>query len=284
MRIAFLGTGLMGAGFVKRLLANGHELRVWNRTEKKARDLEAFGAAAFKTAAEAIEGVDRIHLILSDDPVVDATLEPLAILIPSTTWIIDHSTTSPVATGERAERWFGRERVYLHAPVMMSPQNAASGEGYMLISGKPDLVEKVLPDLAQMTGKVIRLGDRPDLAAAHKLIGNLTFLGMYGIAADIFRLAHASGIPSKDTLVSFEHFNPGEFLPQLANRIASGVYVPADFTIPMARKDVRLMLETATQAGHALRVTTQVAALQDEAIARGEEEWDTAAAFRYPLK
>ena len=32
MRIAFLGTGLMGTGFVTRMLAQGHEVAVWNRS------------------------------------------------------------------------------------------------------------------------------------------------------------------------------------------------------------------------------------------------------------
>jgi 3-hydroxyisobutyrate dehydrogenase-like beta-hydroxyacid dehydrogenase len=50
----------------------------------------------------------------------------------------------------------------------------------------------------------------------------------------------------------------------------------------MARKDVRLMHEAA--AANPLRVTAQVAALQDEALARGEGTWDTAAAFRFPAR
>lgn len=154
----------------------------------------------------------------------------------------------------------------------------------MLVSGDPDRVEKVLPDLRKMTGKVICLGARPDLAAVHKLIGNLSFLGLYGIVADIFRLANAAGISAEEATATFRHFNPGENLPLLAARVAGGVYNPPDFTTVMARKDVRLMLETAAK-GHAdLRVTAQVAHLQDDAIARGESELDTSAAFRFPLR
>jgi len=36
MKIAFLGTGLMGSGFVRRLRATGHEVNVWNRSAAKA--------------------------------------------------------------------------------------------------------------------------------------------------------------------------------------------------------------------------------------------------------
>src|SRR5687767_7971033 len=78
MKIAFFGTGLMGAGFVRRLLAQGHEVRVWNRSAGKAKALEAAGAKAFADPAEALDGVERVHLSLADDASVDAVLEPLA--------------------------------------------------------------------------------------------------------------------------------------------------------------------------------------------------------------
>jgi ketopantoate reductase len=47
MQITFFGTGLMGTGFVSRLLANGHDVNVWNRSPVKARALVAQGAVAF---------------------------------------------------------------------------------------------------------------------------------------------------------------------------------------------------------------------------------------------
>ena len=37
MKIAFFGVGLMGAGFVRRALQNGHQVNVWNRDVSKAK-------------------------------------------------------------------------------------------------------------------------------------------------------------------------------------------------------------------------------------------------------
>ena len=76
MKIAFFGTGLMGAGFVRRLRANGHELSVWNRSPAKAQALAADGIRACDTPSAALVGAERIHLSLSDDASVDAVLEP----------------------------------------------------------------------------------------------------------------------------------------------------------------------------------------------------------------
>ncbi|HRD98930.1 MAG TPA: NAD(P)-binding domain-containing protein, partial [Rubrivivax sp.] len=77
MSIAFLGTGLMGSGFVRRLRTLGHDVNVWNRSPDKARALQAVGARAFDDAAAAVAGVQRVHLSLVDDASVDAVLEPL---------------------------------------------------------------------------------------------------------------------------------------------------------------------------------------------------------------
>ena len=114
MKIAFFGTALMGSGFGRRLLAQGHTVHVWNRSPASAKALEAQGAKAFAASADALAGADRVHLSLADDALVDAVLEPLADVIPASCWIIDHTTTTPSATGDRARRWEGRGRVYLH--------------------------------------------------------------------------------------------------------------------------------------------------------------------------
>jgi 3-hydroxyisobutyrate dehydrogenase len=42
--VAFLGTGLLGSAMVEGMLRRGDAVTVWNRTEAKARALEAAGA------------------------------------------------------------------------------------------------------------------------------------------------------------------------------------------------------------------------------------------------
>lgn len=284
MKIAFFGAGLMGAGFVRRMLENGHQVNVWNRDQAKAKALEVDGARAFADAAEAIEGVERIHLSLSDDAAVDSVLEPLAGSIPASSFIIDHTTTAPTPTVERIARWVGRGRVFLHAPVFMAPSNAREGTGLMLISGDPARIAAVLPELEKMTGRVVNLGPKPGVAAAYKLFGNLTLIGMMGVVADVVRLAHAVGVAPADAVAMFKEFNPGQFLPARAAKVASGPYEPPSFTVAMARKDVRLMIDEAQRHDVALAVMPSLAALYDAAIARGEGGRDTSAAFRYPVE
>ena len=283
MKIAFLGTGLMGSGFVRRLLAQGHTVQVWNRSAAKARALQDAGALAFDDAAQAVAGADRIHLSLADDASVDAVLEPMAGAVSASAWIVDHTTTAVAPTAERAERWRARGRVFVHAPVFMGPANAAEGTGLMLVSGEAAHHEALLPDLQKMTGKVLYLGAQPERAAAFKLFGNMTLLGILGVLADVNRLAHAVGISTHEAFELFQHFNPGQTLPQRAARVEGPAYTPASFELAMARKDLRLMMEEAQRGGVDLFVTPALAALFDEALARGEGALDVAAAARMPI-
>jgi 3-hydroxyisobutyrate dehydrogenase len=282
MKIAFFGTGLMGTGFVRRLRAQGHEVNVWNRSAAKARALEAHGARAFDDPAAALAGAGRLHLSLSDDAAVDAVLEPLASVIPADTWIVDHTTTAVRPTAERVARWDARGRSFVHAPVFMGPSNALEGTGLMLVSGAKARHDELLPALQPMTGSVLYLGEAPERAAAFKLFGNLTLIGIVGILGDVNRLAHAVGISTKEAFSLFEHFNPGQTLPGRAARIESADVTQPSFEVSMARKDLRLMIEEAERGGMELYVAPAVAAMYDAAIARGEGALDSVAAARVP--
>ena len=282
MELAFLGTGLMGAGFVRKMLADGHTVRVWNRSADKARALEAHGARACASAADAVRGAQRIHLSLADDASVDAVLEPLAQTIGPEVWIVDHTTTAVTPTVERCARWRQRGRRFLHAPVFMAPANAVEGSGLMLLSGDKADCDAVTPLLQPMTGKLAWLGEEPARAAAFKLFGNLTLIGMNAVVGDVARLAHAVGIAPADAMGLFAQFNPGQMLPVRAAKIASGPYMPPSFEVSMARKDVRLMIEEAARHGVDLAVMPAVAALFDAAIARGHGALDASAAMAFP--
>ena len=194
MKVTFFGTGLMGSGFVRRMRANGHQVNVWNRSAAKARALQDVGATAFDDPAAALAGAERLHLSLADDASVDTVLEPLAAVIAPGTWIVDHTTTAVTPTAERVARWRARGRGFVHAPVFMGPANALEGSGLMLLSCAQAQHDALLPALQQMTGKVVHVGEAPERAAAFKLFGNLTLIGIIGVLGDVNRLAAAVGI------------------------------------------------------------------------------------------
>src|SRR6202044_4098584 len=67
MKIGFIGLGKMGTPMARHLIAAGHELSVWNRTEGKTEPLLREGAIAAATPAEAELGAEAVVTMVFDD-------------------------------------------------------------------------------------------------------------------------------------------------------------------------------------------------------------------------
>ncbi len=260
--VAVLGTGLLGAGFVQNMRKKGAAVRVWNRTASKAEALAALGARPCATVAEAVRGVERVHLVLSDDAAIDAVLAAAGSDLGCV--VVDHTTASPAGVARRAAA-MGRR--YLHAPVFMGPKNAAEATGIMMVSGPTDLVEELAPVLEAMTGKLVRLGERPDLAAVYKLCGNGMLLSFLASVSDVIDVARGAGADPAEMLKMFTWFDPMPVITMRGPRFAKGQFGPTTFELSMARKDLRLMLETAA-SDHPI-VLPAIAERMDELIGRG---------------
>jgi 3-hydroxyisobutyrate dehydrogenase len=273
--IAFLGTGLLGSGFARAAKRRGETVSVWNRTVDRARPLEAEGIRVHLDPASAVSGADEVHLALSDDAAVDDVLAQAARGLSAGTLIVDHTTTSASGASARSLSFAERGFSFLHAPVFMGPQNALDATGLMLVSGAPELIARARPTLEKMTGKLVELGADPGRAAAFKLLGNLFLMAMSAGLADVFALGRALGVAPEEARTLFGHFNPGAFVPQRADRILQGAFDKPSWELAMARKDARLMLEAASQAGVELATLPGVAARMDAMIARGhgKDDW-----------
>jgi 3-hydroxyisobutyrate dehydrogenase len=273
--LAWLGTGLLGSGFVRALLARGEQVQVWNRSAAKAQALAADGATVFADPAEAVRGAERVHLCLSDDAAVDDVLELARPGFGPHQVIVDHTTTSPAGAAARVKRWTERGMRFQHAPVFMGPQNALDATGFMLVSGDRALCEQLEPALAPMTGRVLYFGAVPERAAGMKLIGNLFLVSMIGGVSDVLALARSLGIPAKDAAGLFDSFNPGAMLPARMKRIVQGDFEHASWNLAMARKDTRLMIDAADHAGVALRYIPVAANEMDKWLSSGHaaDDW-----------
>lgn len=273
--VAYLGTGLLGSGFVKALLRNGHKVNVWNRTAAKAQALEMDGAIAFAGAADAVRGAERIHLTLKDDASVDEVLSAASVAFEPGTIIIDHTTTSVDGARKRTAYWKEQGHIYVHAPVFMGPVNALDGSGYMLVSGDIADVATIMPYISPMTGKVINFGTEVGRAAGMKLAGNHFLIGFTAAISDTLALTKAMGMPADDVTALFNEWNPGAMLPGRLKRIRMGDFGNPSWELNMARKDAGLMLAEAKKAGVPLVVVSAVAAEMDRWIeaGHGSDDW-----------
>jgi 3-hydroxyisobutyrate dehydrogenase len=266
MRIAFFGTGLLGTGFIRHLLATTGTVTVWNRTAAKAAPLAAAGARVAATVAEAAADAERVHLCVKDDAAVDAILAEAVPALPPGAIVIDHTTTSIAGARARAARLAAAGVGFLHAPVFMSPGAAARAKGIMLCAGPAEVYAKVDAALAAMTGELWHVGDDHGRAAAMKLCGNAMIIAITAGMADALAIGRAGGLAGADVLEVMTRLKPGGAIEVRGKKMAAGDFA-ASFELTMARKDLGLMIEAV--AGAPLAAIAAIADRADALIAAG---------------
>jgi 3-hydroxyisobutyrate dehydrogenase-like beta-hydroxyacid dehydrogenase len=265
-QIAFLGTGLLGSAFIEAAAKRGDQVTAWNRTIDKARVLEPLGVRVAATPADAVRGAAIVHLVLKDDAVVEEVIAALRPGLDPKAIIVDHTTTQPALTAKRAERLNAEGVRYLHCPVFIGPVAARQNQGTIMVCGPKALFDEVHAHLSSMASRVDYFGERPDLAAVFKLCGNAFIIGLSGLVSDVFAVAGGAHVAAADTLKVLELFNPAAIITGRAKNMIAGDFSPT-FELVMARKDVRLMIETA--GSQPLSTLPGIAARMDKLIAEG---------------
>ena len=212
--------------------------------------------------------------MLRDDAVVEDVIAAARPCLAPGAILLDHTTTRPDLTAERARRLRAEGLAYLHCPVFMGPAAARQAQGSMLVAGARELFERVQAELAPMTGKLEYLGERPDLAAVHKLFGNTAIIGLVAIMADVLALARARGVDPAAAIDRLRKLDLNAMVARRGVAMAKGDFA-ASFELAMARKDVGLMIETIGNGPMA--ALPAIAARMDELIAAGHGAKDASA-------
>ncbi len=242
--VAFYGAGMLGSAMIRAMLRRGLTVHVWNRTAAKAHALESDGARAFTDPAEAAVGAERVHLCLSDDASVDAVLDAALAGITTDSPIVDHSTVLPQHVAERVGRLAESGHALLHAPVFMGPPMALESTGVMMASGNLSLFARLRLALEAMCGDLRYVGERSDLAAIYKLMGNAMILAVVGGINDVLRMAEEQGVSRAQAYELFEFYDPTGQIRGRGKRMVENDYDPR-WSVDMAHKDAALMQTTA---------------------------------------
>ena len=158
-RIAFLGTGLMGAPMVRRLLSAGHQVTVWNRDRSKAEALRSQGANVAETAAAAARDCEIVFTMLSDGKAVDAVLfeSGVAEALARGAVVVDSSSIAPPIAKDHANRLLQRGIAHVDAPVSGGVVGAEAGTLAIMAGGTADVIDG-LSDVFAALGRVTHVG------------------------------------------------------------------------------------------------------------------------------
>jgi 3-hydroxyisobutyrate dehydrogenase len=193
LKAGFIGLGNLGSAIARRLLDQGVDLTVWNRTASKARGLNTRVADSPK---ELCAGNRVVLLNLFDsDAVGDVLLGPNGILRAECEGhlIIDTTTNHFKRVESFHKAVEDRGAAYLEAPVAGSVAPALQGNLTMMVSGKRAAFDSASPFL-NMTAKNIFFLEIPGSATKMKLVNNLVMATFMAAIAEGIVIGERAGL------------------------------------------------------------------------------------------
>jgi 3-hydroxyisobutyrate dehydrogenase len=279
IEVALLGTGTMGTAMARRMRARGFPVRAWNRSRAKAAPLAADGVEVMDSPRAAAEGADILITMLTDGAAVEAAMlgpeGALAGAEPGCTWL-QMSTVGVVACQRLAELAARAHLGFVDAPVAGSKEPAERGELTVLAAGAPELAAKVNPVLEAVGRKTVWLGEAGAGTKA-KLAMNAWVTGLVAVLAETITLVEALGLEPRQFLDLLSGGPSDSPYAQLKGRAMIEGQVAPSFSLSLAHKDLRLILEAGRQAGASLPVIAAIEAKFDRAERQGRGDEDLAA-------
>ncbi|MGN7150508.1 NAD(P)-dependent oxidoreductase [Arthrobacter sp. SAFR-179] len=282
LKVAVLGTGIMGAAMARNILRAGHEVSVWNRDPAKTEPLVGEGARRAATPAEAVEAADVVLTMLYDAASVEQVIRSAAPAVrPGTAWI--QATTvgvREVPSLAALAAQLGLDLV--EAPVSGTRAPAEAGQLLVLAAGPEPVRQRVAPVLDAVGARTIWTGDVPSAgsAARLKLVVNSWVIAASNAAGEVVALAQALGVDPQQFLGVLDG-GPLD-LPYLRTKmdlILNDALEPASFAVDTARKDAHLIVDAAVEQGLKLDGAAAYAARLDRVAGQGRTKEDMAAAY-----
>ena len=258
MKLAFLGMGLMGDPMVRRLLAAGHSVTVWNRTFVKAEALAGAGAQPVAALGEAVRDARIVISMLEAGPTVDLVLrDALSSLAPDALWVDMSSTRQAEAQAFHA-LLTAQGRRFVDAPVSGGVGGAAAGTLAIMAGGDAADFAELEPVLAAM-GRATLVGPAGSGQVA-KLCHQLIVGATINIVAEAMLLAQAAGAdPAAMRAAIRGGFAESKILEVHGQRMLERNFV-AGGKVATQLKDQRNILAAADAAGVTLPLTELVTA------------------------
>ncbi|MBU2358175.1 MAG: NAD(P)-dependent oxidoreductase [Alphaproteobacteria bacterium] len=196
IRIAFLGTGLMGAPMVRRLLAAGHSVTVWNRSAEKTRALADDGARVAATPAEAAASAEIVFTMLSDGAAVADVLfaQGAAAAMTAGAVVVDTSSIAPPLARDHAQRLEDMHIAHVDCPVSGGVAGAEAGTLALMAGGDATVIDRIAPVMAAL-GRLTHVGP-PGAGQVCKLANQQIVAITIAAVAEAMILVQAGGADS----------------------------------------------------------------------------------------
>jgi 3-hydroxyisobutyrate dehydrogenase len=278
LRIAVLGTGIMGAPIARNLRAAGFRVHVWNRSPEKAEALADDGIEPADAIVDAVDGADVVITMLADGDAVEAVAgEALEAMDGAV--LLQMSTIGDEATARLAERAAEAGVPFVDAPVLGTKAPAEEGKLIVLASGPEDVRDRLDPLFDAIGAKTLWLGEA-GAGSRLKLVINTWLLALTEGLAEAIALAEALDVDPQTFLDTIDGGPMGAPYANLKGKLMMERDYPPSFPLELALKDARLALAAAEEQGLRLGALAAIAEQMERAVEAGHGKDDMAATIQ----
>ena len=274
MRIAVLGTGIMGRAMAANLDAAGHDVVVWNRTRSRA---EGIGDAVVADGpVQAVADADAVVTMLVDaDTVAQVMDDEVLAAMRGVPWL--QMTTVGSEVDRLADIAARADVPFVDAPVAGTRQPAIDGTLTVLAAG-PSAVRDVADEVFDVVGsRTVWLGEASGPASRMKLVVNGILVTQSAAIAEGIVAAEAHGLDAARLLAALEGGPLGSAVTLTKGRAMLDDTSEPQFPLEHATKDARLGVAAAADAGVDLPVLEAVERVHQRAVDAGHARSDMAA-------
>ncbi len=247
MKIGWIGTGVMGCSMAGHVRDAGHDLFLSNRTREKAQGLIERGARWCDSPAEVARNAEIVFTIVGyPRDVEEVYLGEKGILSASGQChtIVDMTTSSPGLAVRIAEAASQKRIASLDAPVSGGDVGAREATLAIMVGGKMEAFERVLP-IFQSMGKEVSLMGGPGAGQHTKMCNQILVAGtMIGVCESLL-YASKQGLDEEAVIgVIGKGAASSWLINNLGPKIVRGDYDPG-FYVEHFIKDMGIALEEA---------------------------------------
>jgi 3-hydroxyisobutyrate dehydrogenase len=268
----------MGLVLVRRLLATGHDVVVYNRTKAKAIPLTDDGAKVVDSAADLAAAPVVFVMVGTSQDLVEAVLGPSGLMSgpDAPEIVVDLSTVSVEASAQVRLGLAARGTEFVAAPVMGNPRVANAGQLTFALSGPAAAAQRLRPYLDVLGAGGSYVGDG-EVARTVKLCHNL-FLGtVIQSLAEVTVLAQQCGVSREAFLDCINNSVLGSTFSRYKTPALVNLDYHATFTSVLLRKDFDLGMAAAREHEVPMPVASLVHQLVQSLVGYGYGEQDFAA-------
>ncbi|GAB2178717.1 NAD(P)-binding domain-containing protein [Dongia sp. agr-C8] len=174
-KAAVIGLGSMGFGMAVSLARKGFDVAGADVSAEAVQRFATHGRGA-KSPAEAATDAAILVVVVVNAAQTRAVLfgpDGAAKALPQGAVIVSCATMSPKDAEGLAAETEAQGLRYLDAPISGGSQRAAEGALTILASGSDAAFAQAQPALDAMAAKLYRLGDKPGIGAAFKMVNQL---------------------------------------------------------------------------------------------------------------